>query len=102
MSSRYLLAPALSMLASFYAAADSTRRFLYRHGVLWPTPLPSPVISIGNLTDGGTGKTPFVEYMARSYLQVGRVFAWGSLQVQVNGSFLAGRKGVNCCRELSS
>ncbi|GAB4818227.1 hypothetical protein N2152v2_005273 [Parachlorella kessleri] len=59
----------LTVLSQLYALGNSTRNFLYRHGLLWPTPLPSPVISIGNLTNGGTGKTPFVEYLARSYLQ---------------------------------
>ena len=29
--------------------------------------LPCPVVSIGNLTNGGTGKTPFVEYLSRHY-----------------------------------
>lgn len=68
-TSRYLLAPALSLLASLYAATQATQNFLYRQGLLWQTSLPSPVVSIGNLTNGGTGKTPFVEYLARSYLE---------------------------------
>lgn len=72
-SSRYLLAPALSVLANLYAWRESAKRFLYRHGVLSPAGLPSPVVSIGNLTNGGTGKTPFVEYLARSYLQTHRL-----------------------------
>jgi tetraacyldisaccharide 4'-kinase len=34
--------------------------------------VPVPVVSIGNLTLGGTGKTPCVEYVARFYRQHGR------------------------------
>jgi tetraacyldisaccharide 4'-kinase len=39
----------------------------------WPTyKAPVPVVSVGNLTLGGTGKTPCVEYIARFYRQLGR------------------------------
>lgn len=31
----------------------------------------APVISVGNLTTGGTGKTPFVEYLVRYFIQQG-------------------------------
>ena len=40
------------------------RRFLYRVGVLQSVRLPVPVIVVGNLTVGGTGKTPLVLWLA--------------------------------------
>lgn len=67
-SSRLLLAPALSALASLGATQESIRQFLYRAGILNATALPAPVISISNLTSA-SGKTPFVEYLARHYWQ---------------------------------
>jgi len=66
-SSSLILAPALSAMASLIAARESARQFLYRAGVFSSLSLPAPVISIGNLTCA-SGKTPFVEYLARHYL----------------------------------
>ncbi|MBI5308669.1 MAG: tetraacyldisaccharide 4'-kinase [Planctomycetes bacterium] len=54
--------------SKIYGFAVKTRIFFYRKGVLKATRLPVPVISVGNITLGGTGKTPLVEYLAR-YLQ---------------------------------
>lgn len=45
-------------LAWLYGALTALRRVLYRIGWLRSTKLPVPVVVVGNLTAGGTGKTP--------------------------------------------
>lgn len=48
-----------------YRLLHGGRRLLYRAGVLRSHRLAAPVVSVGNLTAGGTGKTPLVEWIAR-------------------------------------
>jgi tetraacyldisaccharide 4'-kinase len=50
----------LSPLSPIYGAVVSTRNTLYDHRVLRTSSLQAPVISVGNLSTGGSGKTPFV------------------------------------------
>lgn len=57
----YLLAP----LAGLYGAACLLRRGLYRLGLLAIRRLPVPVVIVGNITAGGTGKTPLTIWLAR-------------------------------------
>jgi tetraacyldisaccharide 4'-kinase len=58
-----LLAP-LSLLSFFYGWVLKARVFLYRQGTYKIHSLPCKVISVGNITLGGTGKTPFVNLLA--------------------------------------
>jgi tetraacyldisaccharide 4'-kinase len=56
-----LLAP----LASLYGGVTGLRRRAYETGLLARYGVGSPVVVVGNLTVGGTGKTPLVAWLAR-------------------------------------
>ena len=57
---------ALAPLGMLYGAVTRARLRLYRSGFLKTERVGAPVISVGNLTAGGTGKTPMVEWVART------------------------------------
>lgn len=56
---RFILFP----FALIYAFITETRNFLYKIGWLKSTRFDVPVISVGNLSMGGTGKTPHIIYI---------------------------------------
>ena len=63
---------ALLPVSLIFGAAAAVRRCAYRRGLLTQRRLRVPVIVIGNITVGGTGKTPLVLWLARFLLQHGR------------------------------
>lgn len=62
----------LHALSKLYLAIVQTRLALYRSRLLRPHSHGCLVISVGNLTVGGTGKTPVVEMLARALRDGGR------------------------------
>jgi tetraacyldisaccharide 4'-kinase len=62
----------LGALSKVYRRAVQTRLGLYRRRLLRAQELGCPVVSIGNLTVGGTGKTPVAEMLARELQKRGR------------------------------
>jgi tetraacyldisaccharide 4'-kinase len=55
-----------------YSIGVQLRVWLYAHGWLKQRRLNAPVISVGNLTVGGTGKTPMVIWLAEQLLAEGK------------------------------
>lgn len=58
-------------LAALYCVVTGLRRALYRLGILTTARLEVPVLVVGNLTVGGTGKTPLVSFLAHALRERG-------------------------------
>jgi tetraacyldisaccharide 4'-kinase len=74
----FIAAIVKSTLSAFtlpYLAVLSTRNALYRSDIVKSTRLPVKVISVGNITTGGTGKTPLVEFSVKYLGEIGRKVA---------------------------
>jgi len=65
---RLVLAPA----ALLYAAVVRLRAAVYRRALRPVRRLPRPAVAVGNLSVGGTGKTPLAAWIARYYVARGR------------------------------
>lgn len=59
-------------LSVLYGDLTRLRVWLYEKGYLQPKRLNRPVISVGNLTVGGTGKTPLILWLAEKFLAEGK------------------------------
>jgi tetraacyldisaccharide 4'-kinase len=67
----FSLATPLWGVSMFYGGLARLRRRLYARGRLKSRRLPCPVISVGNLALGGTGKTPLVVHLAERIRKMG-------------------------------
>jgi len=61
----------LRPMAWLFAGLAAARRWSYRSGLKRSRRLPVPVIVIGNLTVGGSGKTPLVGYLTCALVRAG-------------------------------
>jgi len=58
-------------LSLVYCLIIRLRKVLYQRGIFTQHQLPVPVIIVGNISVGGTGKTPFVIWLAQQLKQAG-------------------------------
>src|ERR1700736_1477535 len=65
------LTAALVPLSVVFASAVALRRTLYRGGLLRSERLPVPIVVVGNLTVGGSGKTPLTIALAQALAERG-------------------------------
>ena len=62
---------ALAPIEGAFRAVTATRGWMYDHSLLRVTASPIPTVSVGNLSVGGTGKTPFAAWLAFRLSQLG-------------------------------
>ena len=93
---RALLSP-LYLLSPPYGMGVRLRTLLFSLGLLHAKKLPCPVISIGNLTVGGTGKTPLVMSLAQTLCEKGlpvAILTRGYQREKVSGPLLSDGKTI--------
>ena len=66
-----LLFNLLKFCSVFYGIGCSAKNFLYDNGLIKPKKVDAFVISVGNFTTGGVGKTPVVAELARYFVDKG-------------------------------
>jgi tetraacyldisaccharide 4'-kinase len=91
MKARYLLVP----LSLVYGMIVCIRNFCFDYGILPSRYFSFPVISVGNITVGGTGKTPHVEYLIKLLLPIYKVAV-------LSRGYKRKTKGFHLATELSA
>lgn len=74
-NSKSKIIPLLSFVSVFYGIASRLKNILYDNNILKPKKVDAYVISIGNITTGGVGKTPVVSEIAKYLIGKGKSVA---------------------------
>ena len=69
---KLLLVPFYILLSCLYGCIVFIRNMMYDKHWIQVSTFDKPIISIGNITTGGTGKTPLVIYLAQFFQKTGR------------------------------
>ena len=70
-----LLFNVLKFCSNFYGVGSLAKNVMYDKGIIKPKKVEAYVISVGNLTTGGVGKTPVVAQIAQYYVDKGEKVA---------------------------
>lgn len=90
-----LLRTLLFPLAIVYGIVTAIRNFLFDVGILKSYSFPLPIIAVGNLSVGGTGKTPQIEYLIRLLSRKYRVATLSRGYKRQSQGFLLADASVN-------
>jgi len=61
----------MNPFAPVWSSLVGLRNWIYDQKIIEPIQLPIPVISVGNITMGGTGKTPFIQWLLHELIRMG-------------------------------
>lgn len=86
-------APVLLPFTLLYGTAVSIRNVMFDIGLLPSKSFPLPIIGVGNLSVGGTGKTPHIEYLIKLLRQNHRVATISRGYGRKSHGFILGEKG---------
>ena len=96
----------LRFCSIFYALASRTKNFLYDNKILKPQKVNAHVISVGNFTTGGVGKTPFVAELAKYFIAQGKKVAvvsrgYGGKLDNKNVNIISDGRNVNYSADMA-
>ena len=90
-----LLRKLLFPFAILYGFITSIRNFLFDNGILKSYSFDLPIIAVGNLSAGGTGKTPQIEYLIRLLADKHKVATLSRGYKRQSKGFILAQAGIN-------
>ncbi len=99
-----ILRPLLLPFSYLFGAGVVIRNWFFDNGILRSQSVGIPVISVGNISAGGVGKTPFVELLVRKLIHRGRKVAVVSRGYKraTSGTLVVSNGSVRCAEASDS